>query len=178
MPLIKKFAKSADHFFIGGALLNDLLLAKGYEIGKSVYEAGYDVSAVLKNKKLLLPIDLVVMHAKKVRICAPYEVKKNEEIVDVGPETIKYIISVAGVSKFVLWNGPVGYYDFSYTPGTKNLVKGLSKIKGDVLIGGGDTVAVVSQLKLEKKFTFVSTGGGATLDFLVEGTLAGIEALK
>ena len=178
MPLIKKFAKSADHFFIGGALLNDLLLAKGYEIGKSVCEAGYDVTAVLKNKKLLLPIDLVVKQGEKIRICAPYEVKHSESIMDVGPETIKYVLSVASVAKFVLWNGPVGYYDLPYTPGTKNLVKGLSKIKGDVLIGGGDTVAVVSQLKLEKKFKFVSTGGGATLDFLVAGTLPGIQALK
>ncbi len=178
MPLIKKFAKTADHFFIGGALLNNLLLAKGYEIGMSVHEVGYDVSSVLKNKKLILPIDLVVSKGKKVRICSPYEVKHDEAIVDVGPETIKYVISVAGISKFVLWNGPVGYYDFTYTPGTQNLVKGLSKVKADVLIGGGDTVAVISKCKLEDKFTFVSTGGGATLDFLSDGTLPGIKALK
>ena len=94
MPLIKKFAKTADHMFIGGALLNDLLRAKGYEIGKSAYESGYDVSAILKNKKLIFPIDVVVSKngtLKSSRICAPYEVTRDESIMDVGPQTVKYI---------------------------------------------------------------------------------------
>jgi phosphoglycerate kinase len=178
MPLIKKFAKTADHMFIGGALLNDLLRAKGYEIGKSAYEEGYDVASILKNKKLIVPIDVVVAKGNTSRICAPYEVMKDESIMDVGPETVKYIVSIAGISKFILWNGPIGYYEKGFDKGSKVLLKGLAQAKGQVVIGGGDTVELVNKLKMEDKFTFVSTGGGATLDYLAYGTLPGIKALK
>lgn len=178
MPLIKKFAKKADYIFIGGALLNDLLRAKGYEIGKSVYETGYDVSAILKNKNLVLPIDLVVISGAHIRTCAPYEVKAHEMIMDIGPQTIKYIASLAMISKSVLWNGPLGYYDRGFAKGSEDLMRTLAKSKAYSVIGGGDTVSLVSKLKLEKKLGFVSTGGGATLDFLAYGILPGIKALK
>jgi phosphoglycerate kinase len=178
MPLIKKFAKTADHMFVGGALLNDLLLAKGYEIGKSSFEDGYNVSAILKNKKLITPIDLVVAKVNTSRACAPYEVMRDESIMDVGPETIKYVASIAKISKFILWNGPIGFYEKGFDAGSKILLKALAQSKGDVIIGGGDTVELVNKLHMEKKFTFVSTGGGATLDFLAFGTLPGIKALQ
>ena len=178
MPLIKKFAKTADHMFIGGALLNDLLRAKGYEIGTSAFEDGYDVSAILKNKKLILPIDLVVARGNKSRICAPYEVARDESIMDIGPETIKYVVSIAKISKCILWNGPIGFYEKGFGAGSKTLLKGLVASKGDTIIGGGDTVELVNKLGMEKDFSFVSTGGGATLDYLANGTLPGIKALK
>ena len=77
-----------------------------------------------------------------------------------------------------MWNGPVGYYEKGFDAGSKVLLKGLAASKADVIIGGGDTVALVAKLKMENDFTFVSTGGGATLDFLVAGTLPAIKALK
>jgi phosphoglycerate kinase len=178
MPLMKKFARIADHVFVGGALLNDLLQAKGYEIGTSSFEEGYDVSAILKNKKLILPIDLIVTNGKKTRTCAPYEVMRDESIMDVGPQTINYVISIAKLSKFVLWNGPIGYYEKGFDTGSKALLKGLAQSKAETIIGGGDTVELVDKLKMETMFDFVSTGGGATLDFLAKGTLPGIKALK
>jgi phosphoglycerate kinase len=178
MPLLKRFAKTADHIFVGGALLNDLLRAKGYEIGISAFEDGYNVDAILKNKKLILPIDLVVAKGSKSRICSPYEVARDESIMDVGPETTKYIVSVAKISKFILWNGPIGFYEKGFDEGSKALLKGFAASKADTIIGGGDTVELVNKLKMEKKFKFVSTGGGATLDFLVDGSLPGVKALK
>lgn len=178
MPLIKKFTKTADHLFIGGALLNDLLRARGYEIGMSAYEDGYDVSALLKNKKIISPIDLVVTKKGKSRICAPYEVARDESIVDVGPETIKYIVSVAQISKMVIWNGPIGFYEKGFDVGSKTLLKALARVHGETIIGGGDTVELITKLKMQDKFTFVSTGGGATLDYLADGVLVGLKALK
>lgn len=178
MPLMKVFAKSADHLFVGGALLNDLLRAKGYEIGKSIYEDGYDVSAILKNKKLILPIDLVVAKGSKSRVCSPYEVARDESIMDIGPETIKYVVSIAKISKFILWNGPIGFYEKGFNEGSKTLLKGLAASKGDTVIGGGDTVELVNKMKMHDSFKFVSTGGGATLDFLADGELVGIKALR
>lgn len=176
MPLIKKFTKLADHILIGGALANDLLKAKGYEVGVSLTEEGYDVTIVLKNKKLILPIDVVTEHGTKSRTVSVNSVSKNEIIVDVGPQTIKNLAPIIKKAKFVLFNGTLG--KGSYLTASKMLLTMMAKSKAKTIIGGGDTVSVVSKFKMEKKFSFVSTGGGATLAFLAEGTLPGIKALK
>jgi phosphoglycerate kinase len=178
MPLIKRYANVADHFFIGGALLNDLLKSAGFNVGESLVEEGYEVKNVLKNKKLIMPIDVVVSNNKKKKTVLISEVKDRDKIYDIGPKTVSEIIKQLKDSKLVLWNGPVGRYTAGFGKGTKDLLIALSKHKGDVFLGGGDTVALVSKLKLENKFKFVSTGGGATLEFLADGTLSGIKALE
>ena len=103
------------------------------------------------------------------------------EALDADLATVNMILEKARDSKFVLWNGPLGKYEDGYTEGTKALAKGLSELheKGvEVIVGGGDTLAAIKELGIEDKFTFVSTSGGAMLDFLANGTLPGIEALK
>jgi 3-phosphoglycerate kinase len=99
-------------------------------------------------------------------------------ILDIGRPSIEALAPIIARAKLILWNGPMGYYEGGYTEGTELLLKLLSKAKGETIIGGGDTSVLVEKKKLAKKFTFVSTGGGATLDFLAEGTLPGIKALK
>ena len=90
-------------------------------------------------------------------------------------EKLKELI---GKSKFILWNGPLGKYESGFGGATEEVLKIISKSSAHSVIGGGDTVAIVSKLKLENKLGFVSTGGGATLDFLAKGTLPGIKVLK
>ena len=90
---------------------------------------------------------------------------------------MKEIIPLIKKSKLILWNGPLSWTERGAKAGTHALLRILAKAKGEVIVGGGDTVGAVSDLRLEKKFTFVSTGGGATLDFLATGTLPGIKAL-
>ncbi len=184
MPLIKKYLKLADHVFIGGALLNDFLKAKGYEVGKSLVDGNnYGIEKILKNKKLIIPENVVVKNAfgKFVEKNAK-DVLKDDVILDVGSDSIKLLEPLIKKSKLILWNGPLGKYEAGGGGATKEVLKlvaGHTKIaKAESIIGGGDTVALISEMKMEKKFSFVSTGGGATLDFLANGTLPGIKALK
>lgn len=164
MPLIKKYLKLADFVFIGGALANYFLKAKGYNIGKSlVDDINYGIASILKNKKLILPTDFII---------------KNKAIVDIGEKSIANLEVIIKKSQLILFNGPLGKYEDGGAVGTKKILKFISSVKAESIIGGGDTVALVSEMKLQNKFSFVSTGGGATLDFLANGTLPGIKALK
>jgi phosphoglycerate kinase len=97
---------------------------------------------------------------------------------DINPETLALLQEKIQASKFILWNGPVGNYENGYTYGTLGLAKVLAQSGKEVIVGGGDTLSAIRELNLEDKFTFVSTGGGAMLDFLANGTLPGIKALR
>ena len=164
MPLVKKYLKLADHVFIGGALANDFLKAKGYDVGESlVDDINYEVTEILKNKKLILPTDFVF---------------KNKAIIDIGKESVKNLEIIIKKSKLILWNGPLGKYEDGGAEATKKILKIVAASKAESIVGGGDTVALISEMKMEKKFSFVSTGGGATLQFLADGTLPGIKALR
>mgnify|MGYP001574185704 FL=1 len=98
--------------------------------------------------------------------------------IDANSETIALIKEKVDISKFILWNGPLGNYENGYTEGTFALAKILAESGKEVIVGGGDTLAAIEKLKIVDKFSFVSTGGGATLDFLANGTLPGIKALE
>lgn len=179
LPLIEKYLEIADNVFIGGALSNDVLKARGYEVGESlVDETGYDLKKILENKKLIIPTDVVIQVGDKLVNRAVGGVQSNEIILDIGDETIKRLESYIKNAKLILWNGPVGKYEVGGEKGTRKILKLVADSKAKSIIGGGDTVALISEMKLEKNFSFVSTGGGATLDFLANGTLPGIKALQ
>ena len=178
MPLIKKYIKLADYLFIGGALANDFLKAKGYEIGKSLFDDTKIPENILKNKKLILPVDVLVLSSGKLINKKVDQIKKNDIILDIGIESEKIAENYIKKSKLILWNGPFGKYENRGDKATKKLLKTVSQSKAESIVGGGDIVSIVSQMKMEKKLSFVSTGGGATLDFLANGTLPGIKALK
>ncbi len=188
MPLLKKYVSTADMVFVGGALANNFLKAKGYEVGKSVIDKNTPpLSGVLKNKKVLTPIDVIVnrtdSRGKNSWAVNVAEVQKGDTIVDVGPLTVKLLTTLMAKTKLVVWNGPLGWYEKGHTKSTIDLLNALaSQTKGKQktvsIVGGGDTVDVINQSNMANKFTFVSTGGGATLEFLAKGTLVGIKALK
>lgn len=179
IPLIKKFLRSADHIFIGGAIANDFFKVKGYEVGVSLVENGnFQVPLLLKAKNLILPSDVEVTKNSKNHFTKPSEVMPDENIVDSGPLTIGVLKDLVNKAEFILWNGPLGKCENGFGRATEELLKIIAKSKAYSVIGGGDTVAIISKLKIEDKFGFVSTGGGATLDFLSKGTLPGIRVLK
>lgn len=176
MPLIKKYLKLADCVFIGGALANDFLKAKGYEVGQSLVSTdNYGIEKIINNKKLILPSDVVVKSGDKLVTKKINEVKKDDIILDIGIESVKNILPIINKSKLILWNGPLGKFEVGGAVSTKKILEAVSVSKAESIIGGGDTVALI---KNEKDFSFVSTGGGATLDFLANKTLPGIKALK
>lgn len=167
LPLIEKFINIADKVFVGGALANNFFKEQGRLVGKSlVSPQDFNLSRFFNNPKLILPID---------------EVWKDDAILDVGPETVSRLEEEVKKAKYILWNGPLGLYEQGFKEPTLALAKMIAsatKNGAKSILGGGDTLAVIAELGIEDKFTFVSTGGGAMLEFLAKGTLPGIEALK
>lgn len=181
LPLIERFSKIADMIFLGGALGNDALVAKGYSVGSSkVSDGKINIASIANLPNVIIPVDAVIQDrsVKNVDSIAP-----QDAILDAGPKTLKMISENINKAKFILWNGPLGPYEDGYVEGTETLAKMIaertkSADEAESIIGGGDTLAAIANLGIEEDFTFVSSGGGAMLDFLAKGTLPGIEALN
>lgn len=184
LPLINKYLSKADTVFVGGALANDIFKEQGYEVGKSlVSKEDFDMKEIISNSKFKTFKDVTVVEGEKVSFKLPTEVSQDESIVDSGPETIEELRTIIANAKTIVWNGPFGYYEKGFSDKTEQLAEVIAeKTQGDTsvtsIVGGGDTVASIQKLNLEHKFTFLSTGGGAMLDYLVNETLPGIEALN
>ncbi len=179
LPLIQKFLKLADHVFVGGALANNFFKEEGLNIGKSLYEEGdFHIHEELADPKLILPPDVTVEMDGKRTVRATNKVEDGESILDVGPETIKLFRKLIPELKCVLWNGPLGNYEKGFTEPTIELGKILAESNVKSIVGGGDTLAAIASSGVEEKISFISTGGGAMLDFLLDETLPGIEGLK
>ena len=179
MPLIMKYLDRADYVFVGGALANDFFKAKGFNIGKSlVSNEDFGISKVLDKPNLILPKDLTVKNKDGIFVKNPEKVLDDDQILDIGVEAIGELEKIINKSKFILWNGPIGDYEKGFRDGTLDLARAIIKSSAQSVVGGGDTFAVISKLNLEEKFSFMSTAGGAMLEFIYSGTLPGIEALK
>ncbi len=168
LGVLNKFIKIADKIFIGGALANNFFKAKGVDIGKSAFDrsasASRRIKKYLNNQKIFLPIDFK---------------KEKGAILDCGPKTVKMLKKLISQSKFILWNGPLGDIEKKgFEKGTIEIARAIAKSRAKSIVGGGDTIGILEELKILHKFTFVSTAGGAMLEFLAKGTLSGIEALK
>jgi phosphoglycerate kinase len=180
LPLIKKFLSVADNVFIGGAILNDFLKIQGLETGIShTSSENYGLEKIYRNKKIILPTKIVVKTAE-----GKFVERKTDKIlstdnqVDLSGDMISLIEPYLKKARLILWNGPFNKYESRVGIFSRKFLKLLARSKAEIIIGGGDTVATIAQMKMEDKFTFVSTGGGATLEFLAQGTLPGINALK
>ncbi|OHA88222.1 MAG: phosphoglycerate kinase [Candidatus Zambryskibacteria bacterium RIFCSPHIGHO2_01_FULL_43_25] len=179
LPLIKKFSSLADSVFIGGALANDLLKARGNSVGKSlVSDIKADLSEIPEGK-LIVPVDVVVKSENgEVSVKPVNEIAEDESVVDSGPKTIEILGQKIKEARFILWNGPLGNYEFGFKKGTEDLAKLIAQAPAHSIVGGGDTIASIAELDIGDKFSFLSSGGGAMLEFLATGTLPGIEALE
>ncbi len=178
LPLIQKFLSKADKCFVAGALANDFFKAKGWEVGRSVIsDIPFDRS-ILKNEKLILPTDVVVENGQGVEAKDASLIAVGDKIVDAGPKSLQQLRGLIKEAKLIIWNGPLGFYENGFNQPTLDLAKMIGGSVATSVIGGGDTIAAIETLGIQDKFTFVSTGGGAMLDFLLDETLPGIEALK
>lgn len=185
LPLVSKFLGLADRVFIGGALANDCFKSLGYEVGNSVVSnETVDLSAIVKNPKILLPVDVTVKRGENSLVIDAKSVLPGDVIMDAGPKTVAELSDLINKCKFVLWNGPLGNYELGYEQYTIDLAKVIASAtvsrKGELtsILGGGDTVASIAKLGIERDYSFVSTGGGAMLDYLANETLPAAEALN
>lgn len=178
IPLVKKFSTIADTMFIGGAIANDFFQAKGIRTGQSRLSKGdYNLQEFL-GPRLILPDSVIVECDESFSTKTVTQVEENEKIVDVGLASIEALAPVIESAKTIVWNGPLGNYETGYIEGTEALAKLIAQSNAHSIVGGGDTVASIAELNLSDSFTFLSSAGGAMLDFLADGTLPGIEALN
>lgn len=177
-PLILKLLETYDHLFIGGALANDFLQAKGYEVGKSLVSQSPHIKDLLKNSKIILPIDVTVDGVDGKEVKAVDQVLPSDIIFDTGPESVKHLTPYLNKAKMILWNGPLGNFENGFVEGTEDLARRVAETTAVSVVGGGDTVTAIDKLHLNDQFTFVSTAGGAMLDFIASGTLPGVAVLE
>jgi phosphoglycerate kinase len=181
LPLIKKLSQKADKTVVGGALLNQILFSRGMEIGQSLHDENEKVDASLfESENMIIPNDVVVKRGSESMTVGVNEVETNDVIVDIGIKSVGVIEAALLDAKTVLWNGPMGKYEEGYGGATEALLNKLAALSATTktTVGGGDTVTLVAKLGLQDKLHFISTGGGATLDYLEKGTLPGIKALE
>ena len=175
LPLIEKLLPLYDSVILGGGLLNTYLKSSSISVGKSVIDESADLSSIIGNTKIIVPDIVVIERDGTSYEINTTEVMENDIIVDVViSEKMKKFINTAAT---IVWNGPLGWYEKGYMQSTLDIVSSLGSTT-HTIVGGGDTVTVIRKEKLEDKITFLSTGGGAMLEYLQDGTLPGIEILK
>lgn len=189
IAVIKNLLPKADTILIGGAMAFTFLKAEGYNVGTSIIDE--EKLEIAKNtldeakalgKTILLPVDVVCteVYSPSARGTV-YPVDKIPEDMmglDIGPETIKLFSKVIKEAHTVIWNGPVGVFEFdSFVDGTKKIAKALTKVNGTTIVGGGDTAAAIHEFGYEDYITHISTGGGASLKLLEGADLPGLDVL-
>jgi len=187
--VIENLLPKCDAILIGGGMSYTFLKTQGKSIGNSKLEKDkMDLAkeildkTKLLNKDIVLPIDHVVVDkidpAAKVEIVGEV-IPEGKIAVDIGPKTIALFEGKLKSAKTIVWNGPLGIFEMDpFSKGTQEIAKFISTLKATTIIGGGDTAAAVAKFKLEDKMTHISTGGGASLEFLEGKTLPGIAALS
>lgn len=186
ISVIENLLDKVDKLIIGGGMAYTFMAAKGYEVGDSLLEADYiDYAKEMMKKagdKLLLPVDTVVAkefsNDAESKIVGEGGIEKGWQGVDIGPESVKLFSENVKSAKTVVWNGPMGVFEMpNFAKGTNAIARVLAEIDATTIIGGGDSVAAVNQAGLGDKMTHISTGGGASLEFLEGKELPGIAAL-
>jgi phosphoglycerate kinase len=187
--LIQNISDKVDLLLIGGAMSATFLKANGYKVGLSLVESdkqglAHELMEAIKRKgvSLFLPVDVMVadnINAEAIGKVVPIaDIPANKNIVDIGPKTIELFSRHIRQCKTVFWNGPVGVYEIpQFAQGTKAMVELLANIKATTIVGGGSTTEIVEEMKLAHKMTHVSTGGGASLNFLEGKMLPGVSVL-
>jgi phosphoglycerate kinase len=187
IAVIDNLLSKVDSLLIGGGMANTFLAAQGYGVGKSLVEQeAIDTAKKLlaeSGDKLVLPVDCVVAAEFKAdapaRVVSVDEVPAEEMILDIGPATIAHFSNRLAAAKTVVWNGPMGVFEFPrFAEGTFAVARALAGLSGaTTIIGGGDSAAAVEQSGLADKMSHISTGGGASLEFLEGKILPGVAAL-
>lgn len=185
IKVIENFLKKVDHLLLGGAMIFTFYKAQGIDVGASkIDEEGIALAKkLLGNRKIMLPSDIVI--ADKFDANASSKTVDAENIpegwmgLDIGPRTIESYKKIIGNAKTIVWNGPMGVFEFEkFANGTKEIAKALSESGATTIVGGGDSAAAVEKFGYADKLTHVSTGGGASLEFFEGRKLPGIEALE
>jgi phosphoglycerate kinase len=190
IPVIQNLLGKADHILIGGAMAYTFFKAQGYDVGKSLVEEDKKDLALEILKKaqagkvdLVLPSDHLLATAvdknAATEIVASFPFPADRIAVDIGPRTADHYAVIISQARMVVWNGPLGVFEIDkFAQGTMRIAAAVAAAKATTIVGGGDSIAALEKAGVSSKITHISTGGGASLEYLAFGTLPGIEALK
>jgi len=185
LMVLEALAEKVDHLIVGGGIANTFLAAAGYKVGKSLYEEEMldQAKAIMQLTNIPLPKDVAV--AKEFSESASAEVKsiadiaEDDMILDIGPETIADFVSVISGMKTILWNGPLGVFEFdAFAAGTKAVALAIAENDGFSIAGGGETITAIDKYQISDRVSYISTGGGAFLEFVEGKTLPAVAILE
>lgn len=186
VKVIGNFLPKADFIMLGGVVANTILSVMGEEVGRSIISPEV-IPAIKKMKvadiKLTVPVDVVVSNdldgTSGATVMQIGGVSKDDIILDIGEKSVDLFCSLIRKSKTIIWNGPMGRADLEiFSNGTRSVAKAISESGAYSIVGGGDTIAAIHKMGILDKFSYISTGGGAMLEYLAGNKLPGIEALK
>lgn len=175
LTVLYSLSKIADQIIVGGGIANTFIAAEGYNVGKSLYEADLipEAKKLMQNCTIPVPTDVRVATEFSETATATLkpvnDVKDDEQILDIGDASAEELAKIIKNAKTILWNGPVGVFEFpNFRRGTEIVAKAIADSAGFSIAGGGDTLAAIDLFGIEDKISYISTGGGAFLEF-VEG---------
>ena len=188
--VITRFMESADAILVGGGIANTMLKASGHELGTSLVEnEALDTAQTLlrqardEGRTLVVPSDVVVApsidRASESRVVQADSVGSNRAALDIGPDTVKAFSTMIAGARTIVWNGPMGLFEVEpFDRGTRAVAEAVAASRAYSVVGGGDSVAALQQMGLADQISHISTGGGASLEFLEGRTLPGVAALE
>lgn len=185
LDVLTSLSELCDQLIVGGGIANTFLAAAGFPVGKSLYEADLidTAKAIAAKVSVPLPVDVVVAKAfaadAEATVKAVADVAEDDMILDIGPETAKQFAQLLKNSKTILWNGPVGVFEFDqFANGTKVLAQAIAESDAFSIAGGGDTLAAIDKYDVAEKISYISTGGGAFLEFVEGKVLPAVAILE
>ncbi|EMD8983418.1 phosphoglycerate kinase [Pseudomonas aeruginosa] len=185
LDVLNSLAGICDQLIVGGGIANTFLAAAGHKVGKSLYEADLveTAKAIAAKVKVPLPVDVVVAkefaESAVATVKAIAEVADDDMILDIGPQTAAQFAELLKTSKTILWNGPVGVFEFDqFGEGTCTLANAIADSAAFSIAGGGDTLAAIDKYGIAERISYISTGGGAFLEFVEGKVLPAVEILE
>lgn len=185
LQVLEALAAKVDYLIVGGGIANTFLAAAGRQVGKSLFEADMldQARAIMAKTNIPLPVDVVVAREFKESAApatrAVEEVEPGDMILDVGPRTIAELERIIAGARTILWNGPVGVFEFpNFARGTEAVARAIAANPGFSIAGGGETVTAIEKYGIEDRISYISTGGGAFLEFVQGDTLPAVEILE
>src|SRR5690606_6035261 len=185
LQVLESLSGIVDQLIVGGGIANTFLLAAGYKVGKSLVEEDLveTAKALMQKTSIPLPVDVVV--ATEFSATAPTTVKNvsdidaEDMILDIGPQTAEQFAGIIAQMKTIIWNGPVGVFEFdSCADGTRAVARAVADSSGFSIAGGGETIAAIDKFGVTEDISYISTGGGAFLEFVQGETLPAVEILE
>lgn len=185
LEVLKTLADKVDQLIVGGGIANTFLAAAGYPIGKSLIEADLipTAKALMETTEIPLPVDVMVAKEftenAQATLKAIDEVSEDDMILDIGPDTCRQFAEIISGMKTILWNGPVGVFEFAnFEKGTETVARANAAVQAFTIAGGGETIAAIDKYGVSDEISYISTGGGAFLEFVQGKTLPAVAILE